>query len=70
MKNRNRLISFLISFLFSILLWVLINRFLIEISFWKCIIIEFSMAISYLFSKFVKEQVGIYEDIDTDEFIS
>lgn len=38
--------SFLIAVVFSILCWLIITNFVIEISFWKYIIIEIILAVS------------------------
>jgi hypothetical protein len=60
-KTSKRMHSFLMSVCFSILVWLIISKFLFTIELWQFIIIEIAIAIGQLFSTFVKEKVGIKE---------
>lgn len=53
---------FLISVLFSIVNWQLINKFLIEIPIWKYFIIEISILIMVKILIFTYEKIGLQEN--------
>lgn len=62
MTNNKKLKSFLISIIFSCVLWLILTNLLFYMKIWEYFIIEFSIAVSYLFSKFVKTRMGIIKD--------
>lgn len=58
-KTSRRFHSFMISILLSILVWVIVNKYVVPIGLWDFIFIEIIIAISELFSTFVKEKAGL-----------
>lgn len=52
---------FILSLLFSIINWKLIDAFLIELPFWKYFIIEISILIMIKFLTFTYEKAGLDE---------
>lgn len=52
---------FILSLLFSIINWKLIDAFLIELPFWKYFIIEISILVMIKFLTFTYEKAGLDE---------
>ena len=49
----------MISILLSILVWIIVDKYVIPIGLWEFIFIEIILAFSELFSTFVKEKAGL-----------
>jgi hypothetical protein len=59
MEKNRKFHSFLLTLVFSFLAWVLVNRYVINISIYQFIIIEIFMAFMESFSTFIKEKTGL-----------
>ena len=57
--SEKKLHGLLISLVMSLIVWIIIAYFLIDIAFWEFIIIEISIAIGQIFTTFIKEKLGI-----------
>ncbi len=57
----------LISISMSVILWGLINAFLVKISIWHFIIIEICIGIGEIFSTFIKGELGILPPANQDQ---
>lgn len=53
-----------LSILFSALVWILVDNFLIAITFWQFVIIEIIIGIGEVFSNFVKKKFGLLNPED------
>jgi hypothetical protein len=51
--------SFIISCLFSLLSWFIINRFITKVSFWQYFFIEFILIISLKLFNFTKHRLNL-----------
>lgn len=56
----------LLSISMSALVWILINKFLVPVSFKEYIIIEISIAFGEIISTFIKEKTGVIEPEKSD----
>lgn len=66
-KYSEKFHSFLISFLTSCIVWVIINLFIFEIKFIHWIIIEILAGIGEIFSTLAKAKVGLKTNTDLDK---
>ena len=61
-ESSKNLHNILLSICFSVILWIIIDNYLISIKFWQFILIEIAIAIMEIISKFVKEKSGIQSE--------
>jgi hypothetical protein len=59
-----RIHNIALSILFSLLVWTIIDIFLIAITFWQFIIIQIAIGIGEVFSTFVKRKFGLFNPKD------
>jgi hypothetical protein len=66
---KGRIHRALINVLMSLLVWSIVDYFIIPISFWQFVVIEIFIGIGELFSIFVKDKFGILNP-DSIKFLS
>lgn len=66
-KSSRRLHSLLLSVTFSILVWIIVSKYLFPIKLWQFIIIEIVLAIGEVFSTFVKAKLGVITEVKPTE---
>ena len=59
-----KLHSFTLTIAFSLLAWIIVNTFIVNINIFQFIIIEVFMAFMEIFSTFVKVKTGLEEDTE------
>jgi len=60
-----RLHSFMLTIGFSLIAWLIVNTFIININIFQFIIIEIFMTFMEIFSTFVKVKTGLEEDSES-----